>query len=135
MWDCSYTDEFRLCCLVNPSTKCEPKPDEFSSCEDLMSNLVLRVCVWVLGCLATLGNAVVIIWRLACKHDNQVSNSSVSNSTACSSPSCSFVLRSIQLFNYSETVQIIICMQFIFKHNKNSNEIFHFYFHYIHKCW
>jgi hypothetical protein len=52
---------------------CFPPADEFSSCEDLMSNLVLRICVWVLGVLATLGNILVIGWRMRFKHTNQVS--------------------------------------------------------------
>jgi hypothetical protein len=51
---------------------CLPPADEFSSCEDLMSNLVLRVCVWVLGVLATFGNILVIGWRMRYKHTNQV---------------------------------------------------------------
>jgi hypothetical protein len=51
---------------------CLPPPDEFSSCEDLMSNLVLRICVWVLGVLATFGNILVIGWRIRFKHTNQV---------------------------------------------------------------
>jgi len=37
-----------------------------------MSNLVLRVCVWVLGVLATFGNILVIGWRMRYKHTNQV---------------------------------------------------------------
>jgi leucine-rich repeat-containing G protein-coupled receptor 8 len=37
-----------------------------------MSNLVLRICVWVLGVLATFGNILVIGWRIRFKHTNQV---------------------------------------------------------------
>jgi leucine-rich repeat-containing G protein-coupled receptor 8 len=37
-----------------------------------MSNLVLRICVWVLGVLATFGNILVIGWRMRYKHTNQV---------------------------------------------------------------
>ena len=66
------TDEFRFCCLARHVEFCLPPPDEFSSCEDLMSNLVLRVCVWVLGVLATFGNILVIGWRMRYKHTNQV---------------------------------------------------------------
>ena len=43
------TDEFRFCCLVDPTITCLPKPDQFSSCEDLMSNGLLRICIWILG--------------------------------------------------------------------------------------
>ncbi|KAG7156036.1 G-protein coupled receptor GRL101-like 7, partial [Homarus americanus] len=56
-------DEWRLCCLARHVEKCLPEADEFSSCEDLMSNLVLRVCIWILGFIALLGNSFVIIWR------------------------------------------------------------------------
>ncbi|XP_063241566.1 G-protein coupled receptor GRL101-like [Bacillus rossius redtenbacheri] len=66
------TDEFRFCCLARHVAVCLPPPDEFSSCEDLMSNLVLRVCIWVLGVVATAGNILVIGWRLRFKHANQV---------------------------------------------------------------
>ena len=38
------TDEFRFCCLAPASVQCLPKPNEFSSCEDLMTNYVLRCC-------------------------------------------------------------------------------------------
>lgn len=68
------TDEFRFCCLArNSSSVCLPPPDEFSSCEDLMSNLVLRLCVWLLAGVATVGNVLVIVWRTRYSHCNQVS--------------------------------------------------------------
>lgn len=66
------TDEFRLCCLAREVKVCLPPADEFSSCEDLMSNLVLRVCVWVLASVAILGNILVIACRASYKHTNQV---------------------------------------------------------------
>ncbi|CAH1772213.1 unnamed protein product [Owenia fusiformis] len=58
------TDEFKFCCLAKHVENCNPKPDEFSSCEDLMSNFVLRASIWILGTVACLGNLVVVIWRL-----------------------------------------------------------------------
>lgn len=57
------TDEFRWCCLARAVRTCLPAADEFSSCEDLMSNLVLRVCIWILGFVALVGNTFVILWR------------------------------------------------------------------------
>ncbi|XP_012945994.1 G-protein coupled receptor GRL101 [Aplysia californica] len=57
------TDEFRFCCLAHDVAQCYPEADEFSSCEDLMSNHVLRVAIWLLGLVATFGNALVIFWR------------------------------------------------------------------------
>lgn len=74
------TDEFRFCCLV-PSTEidCNPKPDEFSSCEDLMSNLVLRCCIWILGIIALVGNVLVIMWRIRHRAANRVHSFLISN--------------------------------------------------------
>ena len=45
-------------------TACLPEPDQFSSCEDLMRNEVLRVFMWILGLSALLGNGFVVLWRL-----------------------------------------------------------------------
>ncbi|KAG0726535.1 G-protein coupled receptor GRL101 [Chionoecetes opilio] len=58
------TPEFRFCCLPHHANVCLPRTEEFSSCEDLMSNLVLRVFVWVVGFVALVGNTSVIVWRL-----------------------------------------------------------------------
>jgi hypothetical protein len=44
--------------------KCVPEPDEFSSCEDLMSNYLLRITIWILGVIAFFGNLLVFIWRV-----------------------------------------------------------------------
>ncbi|XP_014663557.1 PREDICTED: G-protein coupled receptor GRL101-like [Priapulus caudatus] len=73
------TDEFRFCCLAKGVTKCLPEPNQFSSCEDLMSNVVLRVCVWVLGAVSLIGNAIVIVWRLVDKRDGQVHSFLITN--------------------------------------------------------
>ncbi|KAF6202512.1 hypothetical protein GE061_002908 [Apolygus lucorum] len=67
-----FTDEFRFCCLARDVLHCTPPQDEFSSCEDLMSNMVLRVCVWALALVATVGNLMVIACRARYKHCNQV---------------------------------------------------------------
>lgn len=68
------TDEFRFCCLARHihKLKCEPPADEFSSCEDLMSNLLLRLCVWLLAGVAIVGNTLVIVWRSRYAYCNQV---------------------------------------------------------------
>lgn len=67
-----FTDEFRFCCLARHVKQCRPLPDEFSSCEDLMSNMVLRVCIWILAVVAITANLMVIIFRAKYKHTNQV---------------------------------------------------------------
>ncbi|XP_046578540.1 G-protein coupled receptor GRL101-like [Haliotis rubra] len=61
--DTLYTDEYRFCCLAKGVRNCYPQPDEFSSCEDLMSNYILRVSIWILGMVASFGNLLVIGWR------------------------------------------------------------------------
>lgn len=66
------TDERRFCCMSDTSVDCSPEPDEFSSCEDLMSNYVLRVCIWVLGLISLLGNTLVVIWRIRDARDSKV---------------------------------------------------------------
>ncbi|KAG7177711.1 G-protein coupled receptor GRL101-like 2, partial [Homarus americanus] len=53
---------------------CVPEADEFSTCEDLMSNLVLRVSIWVLGLVALFGNTFVIIWRSAFSSFNKLNS-------------------------------------------------------------
>ncbi|XP_064082332.1 G-protein coupled receptor GRL101-like [Macrobrachium nipponense] len=66
------TDEWRWCCLVDHVETCLPETDQFSSCEDLMSNAVLRVCIWILGLIALFGNAFVIFWRSIYSSGNKV---------------------------------------------------------------
>ncbi|CAG2173986.1 unnamed protein product [Oppiella nova] len=68
------TDEFRFCCLARHVETCYPAPEslEFSSCEDLMSNSILRVCIWVLGVVALVGNITVILWRTKYRITNKV---------------------------------------------------------------
>nr|XP_046913755.1 G-protein coupled receptor GRL101-like isoform X1 [Dermatophagoides farinae] len=65
-------DEFHFCCLVRHVKQCYPEPNEFSSCEDLMSNTILRICIWCLGSIALIGNMFVILWRLRYKTINRV---------------------------------------------------------------
>ncbi|XP_045121392.1 G-protein coupled receptor GRL101-like [Portunus trituberculatus] len=74
-----WIDEFRFCCLARRVPHCYPLPDQFSSCEDLMTNGVLRVCVWVLASLALSGNSLVIVWRLLYETDNKVHSFLITN--------------------------------------------------------
>ena len=77
------SDRFAICCIVPPSVKprnCLPKANAFSSCEDLMRNSLLRICLWALGCLATFGNIFVVIWRQLEKgQENRVQNFLIAN--------------------------------------------------------
>lgn len=65
-------DNFKFCCLAKHVPNCQPTSDEFSVCEDLMGNFVLRICIWVLGIVASFGNLLVIGWRINYKHKNKV---------------------------------------------------------------
>ncbi|XP_072168965.1 uncharacterized protein [Diadema setosum] len=61
-----YVDDHRICCLVEGLEECttkEPLPPLFM-CAGLMPNRVLRICLWILGCTAILGNLSVASWRL-----------------------------------------------------------------------
>ena len=61
------TKAYKFCC-VKPyflqEDKCYPQKDEFSSCEDLMRNDILRPLLWIVGLLALLGNTLAFIYRL-----------------------------------------------------------------------
>ncbi|XP_071493575.1 G-protein coupled receptor GRL101-like [Diadema antillarum] len=77
--DTLLTDEYRFCCMAKHVPQCRPLPNEFSSCEDLMSNVILRMCIWLLGIVALVGNAFVIAWRINSKRDNRVHSFLITN--------------------------------------------------------
>ena len=58
---------YKFCC-VKPyflhEDNCFPHKDEFSSCEDLMRNDILRPLLWIIGLLALTGNTLAFIYRL-----------------------------------------------------------------------
>ncbi|XP_078357060.1 uncharacterized protein LOC144641914 [Oculina patagonica] len=68
-------DRFILCCYAKKTivgVECESPVDEFSSCDDLMKNKALQICIWILGILGFAGNLLVIIWRIIDKEENRV---------------------------------------------------------------
>jgi len=66
-------DKFEFCCIAKLSgPNCSAPKDLFSSCNDLMANLTLRLSIWILGSIALVGNAFVVIWRLKTKSDSKV---------------------------------------------------------------
>ncbi|XP_074657250.1 LOW QUALITY PROTEIN: G-protein coupled receptor GRL101-like [Tubulanus polymorphus] len=73
------SDEFAICCLAPLVAECEPHADAFSSCEDLMSNVVLRVMIWVIGITASAGNMVVVVWRLRKGRESKVHSFLITN--------------------------------------------------------
>ena len=75
-------DRFIFCCYAKKSIEgvnCESPVDEFSSCDDLMKNKTLHVCIWILGILAFLGNLLVILWRVLDKEENRVQSFLLTN--------------------------------------------------------
>ena len=70
-----HLDNFILCCFASkalPGVNCIAPVDQFSSCQDLMKNKTLQVCIWLLGFSALLGNLFVIILRIIVTEDNLV---------------------------------------------------------------
>ena len=69
-------DEFIYCCYAKKAIiglHCESPSNQFSSCDDLMKNEILRVCIWVLGLMAFFGNLFVLGWRVFTSYrDSQV---------------------------------------------------------------
>lgn len=68
-------DSFILCCYAKKAIKdlmCKSRVNEFSSCEDMMKNPAVRVCLWILGIIALVGNLLVIFWRLVHSEDSKV---------------------------------------------------------------
>ena len=58
-----HTDYHKFCCAAPQVKLCTPTGDVYSSCADLMSNKTLKLLIWVLALVASLGNICVIIWR------------------------------------------------------------------------
>ena len=81
------TDSFKFCCLASgqvPFNKCYPPQDEISDCQDLMSNTVQRLILWVLGIVAFFGNMVVVIWRFKTRNQTNRVSSILILSLGCS---------------------------------------------------
>ncbi|PIK48327.1 hypothetical protein BSL78_14811 [Apostichopus japonicus] len=59
---------FVFCCLISDKTSCSAPLEQFSSCKDLMRYSFLRICMWLLGLSALLGNTFVLVWRWRTRH-------------------------------------------------------------------
>lgn len=61
-----FSDLYLLCCIKPnsvPDNQCFPTRNEFSSCDDLMRNEILRAFVWIIGLIALSGNALALVYR------------------------------------------------------------------------
>ena len=89
-------DSFILCCYAKKAIDglhCESPLNEFSSCEDMMKNPAVRVCLWILGIIALFGNLSVIFWRMVHSDDSKVQ---------------SFLLRNLAFSDFLMGVYLII---------------------------
>lgn len=94
------TDSFKFCCLMNhqiPADRCLPLPDEISDCEDLLSSVLQRTCIWIAGVIACIGNSIVIIWHFKDRIGQRVREEEQVNSTLVLSLHCSDLLMGIYL--------------------------------------
>lgn len=48
----------------NKNLTCNPVPDTFTPCEDLLEGTLLRLLVWILSILGTVSNIAVIIYKV-----------------------------------------------------------------------
>ncbi|XP_033746496.1 G-protein coupled receptor GRL101-like [Pecten maximus] len=61
-----YTDTYMFCCLKPENVtdaNCFPYQDEFSSCDDLMREDMLRAFLWIIGLCAFFGNICVVMYK------------------------------------------------------------------------
>ena len=61
------TDENKFCCVRPASVKeenCYPKGDEFSSCDDLVKENILRPLMWFIGLFSLISNAASVFYRI-----------------------------------------------------------------------
>ncbi|XP_036084314.1 relaxin receptor 2 [Rousettus aegyptiacus] len=65
-----YFKNFRYCSYAPHVRICMPLTDGISSCEDLLANDILRICVWVIAFITCFGNLFVIGMRSFFKAEN-----------------------------------------------------------------
>lgn len=68
-----YADSYKVCCIKPESvldTNCFAPTDIIYTCANLIGNDVLRICLWLIGVSAVVGNTLVIIYRVVLDTDN-----------------------------------------------------------------
>ena len=79
----SKLDSFILCCYAKKTIpnlkKCESQSNSFSSCEDMLKSIVIRVGIWIQGLFASFGNFAVILWWTVLSRRNSSNVSRKSN--------------------------------------------------------
>ncbi|OXA60100.1 Relaxin receptor 1 [Folsomia candida] len=74
-----YFDQFWMCAWAPHVRSCTPKGDGISSVENLLDNVILRVCVWIMGIVGVVGNGFVILSRLLVREKNRVHSFYIKN--------------------------------------------------------
>ncbi|XP_078684432.1 relaxin receptor 1-like [Branchiostoma floridae x Branchiostoma belcheri] len=74
-----YFSKFQYCGFAPHVRNCQPYTDGISSFEDLLANVVLRTCVWIISIVTCTGNTGVIIGRTAIKQENKVHSFFIQN--------------------------------------------------------
>ncbi|KAL5011102.1 hypothetical protein ScPMuIL_013407 [Solemya velum] len=74
-----YFDEFYMCSYAPQVQRCQPRGNGISSHHNLLENMFLRVCVWVVAAMACAGNSVVIFGRFLLREDNQIHSFYIKN--------------------------------------------------------
>ncbi|XP_053298168.1 relaxin receptor 2a isoform X2 [Pleuronectes platessa] len=67
-----YFQKFQYCSYAPHVRSCKPNTDGISSFEDLLANVVLRVCVWVMAFITCFGNLLVIGMRSLIRAENNL---------------------------------------------------------------
>ena len=64
-----FTDRYKWCCFAVNVRRCEPQPDEFSSCTHLIASRTMHLFVWGMGVLSFFGNLIILQQRI--KHERE----------------------------------------------------------------
>ena len=64
-----FTDRYKWCCFAVNVRRCEPQPDEFSSCTHLIASRTMHLFIWGMGILSFLGNLIILQQRI--KHERE----------------------------------------------------------------
>lgn len=75
------SDSYFFCCVVESvrADNCIPAVDVFTSCTDLMKSDILRVCMWILGIFAIVGNVFALVVRFTSSSDNSANYSLITS--------------------------------------------------------
>ena len=72
--------QFRQCRLFAPRVRvCRPNTDGISSDTNLLALPVLRVCIWLVGLVTSIGNLAVLYARFVLFHKHQIQSVLVMN--------------------------------------------------------